>query len=84
VKGDYMKAYNIIFLLGSILALIGTVLLVLIDRLERGPGLLILLLGLVIATYGLVLRIFSQVFKKNGMYVLANCINGISTPTQNR
>ena len=65
-----MKAYNTIFLLGSILALTGTVLLVLIDRLERGPGLLILLLGLVIATYGLVLRIFSQVFKKNGMYVL--------------
>ena len=68
-EGGYMKAYNIIFLLGSILTLIGTALLVLVDRLERGgPGLLILLLGMVIATYGLVLRVFSQVFKKNGMY----------------
>ena len=66
-----MKAYNTIFLLGSIITLIGTVLLVLVDRLERGgPGLLILLLGMVMATYGLVLRVFSQVFKKDGMFVL--------------
>ncbi len=63
-----MKAYDIIFLLGSVLTLVGAVLLVLVDRLEKGGiGLLILLLGMVIATYGLALRVFSQIFKKDGI-----------------
>ncbi len=66
-----MKSYDIIFLVGSAVTLIGAVLLVSIDRLEKnGLGLLILLVGMVIATYGLVLRIFSKVFKKDGMFVL--------------
>lgn len=66
-----MKSYDIIFLVGSAITLIGAVLLVSVDRLERnGLGLPILLLGMIIATYGLVLRVFSKVFKKDGMLVL--------------
>jgi len=66
-----MKSYDIIFLLGSVITLTGAVLLVSIDRLERnGLGLPILLLGMIIATYGLSLRVFSKVFKKDGMFVL--------------
>jgi len=66
-----VKSYDIIFLVGSAITLIGAVLLVSVDRLERnGLGLPILLLGMIIATYGLVLRVFSKVFKKDGMLVL--------------
>lgn len=62
-----MEWYDIIFLVGSTITLIGAALSVSIVHLEgNGLGLLILLLGMIVATYGLVLR----VFKKDKILVL--------------
>lgn len=62
-----MEWYDIVFLVGTAITLIGAALSVSIVHLEgNGLGLLILLLGMIVATYGLVLR----VFKKDKILVL--------------
>ena len=60
-----MEWYDIVFLVGSTITLIGAALSVSVVHLEGNSlGLLILLLGMIAATYGLVLRVFNKIFKK--------------------
>ena len=67
-----MEWYDIIFLVGSAITLIGAALSVSIAHLEgNGLVLLILLLGMIVATYGLVLRFFNKILKKDKILVLA-------------
>ena len=67
-----MEWYDFIFLVGSAITLIGAALSVSIAHLEgNGLVLLILLLGMIVATYGLVLRFFNKILKKDKILVLA-------------